>query len=140
MGILFILLIYFLGFKKYHVRIKNISAANREELAKVLKYEFGITMAETKAVLESDSYELLAGTFLEASSTKKKVNKTGAKASLFARFFWQKKIANAVIVVKVLKFFVSIIFSFYCLLCCKCNNDLSKNNKNIKKNNRFNIV
>ena len=91
MGILFILLIYFLGFKKYYVRIKNISAANHEELAKVLKYEFGITMAETKTVLESDSYELLAGTFLEASSTKKKVNKTGAKASLFARFFWQKK-------------------------------------------------
>lgn len=95
MGILFILLIYFLGFKKYYVRIKNISAANHEELAKVLKYEFGITMAETKAVLDNDSYELLAGTLLEASSTKKKVNGTGAKASLFTRFFWQKKKAKA---------------------------------------------
>lgn len=95
MGILFLLLIYFLGFKKYHVRIMNISAANREELTKVLKHEFGITMAEVKTILENDSYELQAGTLFDAKTTKKKLNEVGVKASLFTKFFWQKKKAKA---------------------------------------------
>ena len=95
MGILFLLLIYFLGFKKYHVRIKNISAANREELTKVLKHEFSITMAEVKTILENDSYELQAGTLFDAKTTKKKLNEVGVKASLFTKFFWQKNKAKA---------------------------------------------
>lgn len=94
MGILFILLIYFFGFKKYHVRIKNISAANRDELKKVLKHEFGITMAEVNTIIENDSYELLAGTLFDAKTTKKKLNEVGVKASLFTKFFWQKKKAK----------------------------------------------
>ena len=89
--IILFLLIYFLGFKKYYICIKETSSADVEKLTKVLKYEFGMTLTEVKRVLKNTPYDLFAGTFLNAFSAKKKLEKAGAEVSLFMKPFWKKR-------------------------------------------------
>ncbi len=89
-GIILILLIYFLGFKKYYICIKDTANANREELTKVLKYEFGMTLFEVERIMNNTPYDRFAGTFMNAYSIKKKLQKAGAEATLFMKPFWKK--------------------------------------------------
>ena len=46
------LLVYFLGFKEYHIRIKDTSAADRAELTKVLKFQLGMSLTEVKYIFD----------------------------------------------------------------------------------------
>ena len=89
--IILVLLVYFLGFKKYYICVNDTSSADREELTKILKYEFGCTLTEVKSIFKNTPYDLEAGTFLSAFTAKKKLQKTGADVKLFFKFLWQKK-------------------------------------------------
>ncbi|MBR2638609.1 MAG: hypothetical protein IKD40_07200 [Bacteroidaceae bacterium] len=88
--IIIVALIYFLGFKKYYLLVKDVSKANQEELIKIMKYELGLRLIKAKAVLEYAPYDLYAGSFLEAITAKRKMQKAGAEVSIFTTFFWQK--------------------------------------------------
>ncbi len=83
-------LIYFLGFKKYYICIKDVSAANREELTKVLKHELALALSEITRIYTYQPYDLFVGTFLETFVVKRKIAKTGAEVSMFMRWAWKK--------------------------------------------------
>ena len=91
MGLVIIaLLVYFLGFKKYYIRINDTSAANRVELTKVLKFQLGMTLTEINYVIGNTPYTVFAGKFLDVFTAKKKINRTGARAALVMSFLWKK--------------------------------------------------
>ena len=89
------LLVYFLGFKEYHIRIKDTSAADRAELTKVLKFQLGMSLTEVKYIFDHTPYTIYVGKFLEAFSAKKKIKAAGADVELVLRFFWQKKVEES---------------------------------------------
>lgn len=89
------LLVYFLGFKKYHICIKSTSAADRDKLTEVLKYQLGMTLTEIKYIFEYTPYTVYVGKYLDAIAAKKKIKAAGADVSLVVRFFWQKKVEES---------------------------------------------
>ena len=64
-----------MGFKKYYICIKDTANANREELTRVLTYEFGMTLFEVERIVNNTPYDRFAGTFMNAYSIKKKLQK-----------------------------------------------------------------
>ncbi len=89
------LLVYFLGFKEYHIRIKDTSAADRDKLTKVLKYQLGMSLTEVKYILDHAPYTIYVGKFLDTFVAKKKIKATGADVEIVLRFFWQKKVEES---------------------------------------------
>ena len=85
--VLMILLIYFLGFKKYHIRISDVSGAPKKVVVDALKYEIGLSLVQIEAIMNSLPYLLPGGKFLDAYVTVRKLRNAGIACELFFRWF-----------------------------------------------------
>ena len=85
--LLMILLIYFLGFKKYHIRIKDVNGTTKDQVVDAFKYEIGLSLVQIEAVVNSLPYLLPGGKFLDAYVTVRKLRSAGLDCELFFRWF-----------------------------------------------------
>ena len=85
--VLMILLIYFLGFKKYHIRISDVNGASKDKVVDVLKYEIGLSLTQIEAVVNSLPYLLPGGKFLDTYATVRKLRSAGIDCKVFFRWF-----------------------------------------------------
>ena len=85
--LLMILLIYFLGFKKYHIRIKDVNGTTKDKVVDAFKYEIGLSLVQIEAVVNSLPYLLPGGKFLDTYVTVRKLRSAGIDCELFFRWF-----------------------------------------------------
>ena len=85
--LLMILLIYFLGFKKYHIRIKDVNGTTKDKVVNAFKYEIGLSLVQIEAVVNSLPYLLPGGKFLDTYVTVRKLRKAGIDCGLYFRWF-----------------------------------------------------
>ncbi|MBR5467410.1 MAG: hypothetical protein IKU79_08440 [Bacteroidaceae bacterium] len=93
--IILILLIYFLGFKKYYIKITDVNGASQETLIKTLKYEMGLSLTQIKEVVENTPYIFKIGSFLETFTLARKLRSKGLKCSIMCPLFKKPKEGSA---------------------------------------------
>lgn len=90
--VLMIMLIYFLGFKKYHIRIKDVNGTTKDKFVDAFKYEMGLSLIQIDVLVEHLPYLLPGGKFLDAYVTVRKLRRAGIDCELFFR--WFKKVES----------------------------------------------
>ena len=87
--ILLILLIYFVGYKKYYIKFTDVEGVSEETLVKALKYEMGLSLTQIEEVANHTPYVFKIGSLLETYVLVRKLRSMGLHCEMFFKL-WKK--------------------------------------------------
>ncbi|MBR3883447.1 MAG: hypothetical protein IKJ31_01640 [Bacteroidaceae bacterium] len=85
--LLIFLLVYFLGYKKYYIKLTNIDGVSKEKLIEILKYDVGLSLTQIGDLQGNLPYVFEAGKWLKAFTLARKLRSNGLECKMVWRLW-----------------------------------------------------